>query len=534
MHSCAANTSDKDYLRRSLEFSSTLFVSTLVESYFEFVYRYKSFPFPETSWPIYVPFHLHWPLLPFSYFPTSNLFLCRLAALQCIHNCVRRAAYDLMYHCSMSLSSRRVEVWISFSCFCVTNALPCVRACPLYKFFCPVRKNSVPSQLLTEGSRADRPVGGGGQKTFLYSDLKDYILLLAVKDGCHYDYKYFNLVLYKSLSSFASHDNIVVAQVPLGKLIPFLTKRDAKIVLHAHGKGSLLARYDIHSHAMHTALQSHHCQTCVSMVCVFTALAVHSKEVTKDNHAKQLPADHGVDSTSVSSDDAVESDYPPSPPSDELEMCIIRDFCHDTSPTKFKEAGCAVCGLLTPLTMLKPLKTVENQLHVLEVCGVTHSERLTSSNPIVELSGPVLSKSCSRICDSCRSSVRDYKIPQNALATGLWVGDVPSVLSDLRFVERLLVAKVRHNVCFVKVASGQRKLMSHVVAFELPVHKIYTKLPPPREDMDDVLAILFTGPVRPMKEHYLRTPLLVRHKAIVKALEWLKLNHQDYQDLEID
>ena len=86
----------------------------------------------------------------------------------------------------------------------------------------------------------------------------------------------------------------------------------------------------------------------------------------------------------------------------------------------------------------------------------------------------------------------------------------------------------------MKVASGQRKLISHVVVFESPVQKIYTKLPPPREDLDEVLAILFTGPVRPMKEHYLRTPLLVRHKAVVRALEWLKLNHVDYSDLEID
>ena len=213
---------------------------------------------------------------------------------------------------------------------------------------------------------------------------------------------------------------------------------------------------------------------------------------------------------------------------------MIRDFCRDTSPAKFEEASCAVCGLLCPLSSLKPLKSVENQLHVLEVCGVTRSEWFSTLDLIAEVSGPVLSKSCDQICDSCHSAVRDYKIPINALATGSWVGEVPAALSDLRFVERLLVAKVRHNVCFVKVASGQRKLISHVVAFESPVHKVYTKLPPPREDMDDVLAILFTGPVRPMKEQYLRTPLLVRHKAVVKALEWLKLNHQDYENLEID
>ena len=77
-------------------------------------------------------------------------------------------------------------------------------------------------------------------------------------------------------------------------------------------------------------------------------------------------------------------------------------------------------------------------------------------------------------------------------------------------------------------------MISHVVAFKSPVHKVYSKLPPLRADFDDVLAVLFTGPVRPTKETYIRTPLLVRHKAVIDVLEWLKLNHVDYADLEID
>ena len=59
--------------------------------------------------------------------------------------------------------------------------------------------------------------------------------------------------------------------------------------------------------------------------------------------------------------------------------------------------------------------------------------------------------------------------------------------------------------------------------------------------MDDVLAILFTGPSKPTEEDLTRLPLLVRKKLpllvrrnqVGKALEWLKLNHVDYQDLEI-
>ena len=51
---------------------------------------------------------------------------------------------------------------------------------------------------------------------------------------------------------------------------------------------------------------------------------------------------------------------------------------------------------------------------------------------------------------------------------------------------RSLVARVRHTCAYVKVASGMRKMIANVVAFESPTPKIYTVLPPPRDDIDDV------------------------------------------------
>jgi hypothetical protein len=76
-------------------------------------------------------------------------------------------------------------------------------------------------------------------------------------------------------------------------------------------------------------------------------------------------------------------------------------------------------------------------------------------------------------------------------------------------------------------------MASHVIAFESPVPKLYHSLPPPLEDLDDVLAILFTGPCKPTEDDFKRTPLLIRRKYVADALEWLKLNHSDYTDLDI-
>ncbi|KAF8228309.1 hypothetical protein L208DRAFT_1292353 [Tricholoma matsutake] len=76
-------------------------------------------------------------------------------------------------------------------------------------------------------------------------------------------------------------------------------------------------------------------------------------------------------------------------------------------------------------------------------------------------------------------------------------------------------------------------MASHVIIFESPVPKVYHYIPPPMEDLDEVLAVLFTDTCKPTEKEYQCTLLLVRRKQVADALEWLKLNHSDYADLEI-
>jgi Helitron helicase-like domain at N-terminus len=54
-----------------------------------------------------------------------------------------------------------------------------------------------------------------------------------------------------------------------------------------------------------------------------------------------------------------------------------------------------------------------------------------------------------------------------------------------------------------------------------------------REELDDVLGILFMGPKEPTLEYFARTPFLVWRNAVIRALEWLTLNHTDYADIQI-
>ena len=212
---------------------------------------------------------------------------------------------------------------------------------------------------------------------------------------------------------------------------------------------------------------------------------------------------------------------------------LSRNACKRMDPANLEEIGCAVCGELQPRNKTSRLKSVKNLLSILEAPGMTQIERSTDNTPIKEFKGPVLDYSCSVICDSCRADVCRDKVPRLALARGLWLGKVSLQLSCLSFVEKLLVAKVRHICAFVKVASGMRKMKANIVAFESPVAKVYKILPPPREEVDEMLAILFTGPSKPTTEDFARTSFLVRRNAVINALEWLRLNHADYADIEI-
>jgi hypothetical protein len=82
-------------------------------------------------------------------------------------------------------------------------------------------------------------------------------------------------------------------------------------------------------------------------------------------------------------------------------------------------------------------------------------------------------------------------------------------------------------------SSGMKKMKANAILFENPMPKIYQRLSPPVAELDEVLAFMYIGPCMPTEEDMERTPLLVRRKKIGEALEWLKLNHTDYHDLDI-
>lgn len=227
--------------------------------------------------------------------------------------------------------------------------------------------------------------------------------------------------------------------------------------------------------------------------------------------------------------------FPPPATTRELHECIIADFCNAAAPPTLSEAGCAVCGTLTPARDLNPISVVEDCLEVITVPGkgITKQERKSVDDPHCEIEGPILEYGCDSVCQSCCVMLRKGRLPPSALANGNWIGRVPEQLQELTFAEKLLISRVYHSNFVVRVGAGQRKMKANVVLFSKPMPKIYDVLPPPREDLDDVLAFMYIGPTRPTAVEYRKTPFLVRRNKVALALEWLKLNHEDYKDIDI-
>jgi hypothetical protein len=236
-------------------------------------------------------------------------------------------------------------------------------------------------------------------------------------------------------------------------------------------------------------------------------LKIENESFTSSNHdsckakTNKLKFDHSVQTS-------LDNIFPPDPLDRKLAHLIIKSACDAMEPHQIEEAGCAVCGQLVLKSMLSRLSAVTNFLHILACPGVTRKERLTRKDMISEYS-IVLDDSCDQICNDCWASLHKNKIPKYALAKGLWIGQVPEVLSSLHFVEHMLIARVRHSCCCIKIASGMHKMKANVIAFQSPILKVYDILPPPKKDLEDVLAIMFTGPNQPTPSDFQRTPFLV-------------------------
>ena len=352
----------------------------------------------------------------------------------------------------------------------------------------------------------------GGGKSLIFSS--NELLPYALVDLQEQQYQFLQCVKKDNKQSIVLGDGDILCSVPLNILTPKLTLKTAKELALLHG---MYMHSKILLKNAQSLLQDHKCHTCDDLLAVFKPYKVpsnaeHQKTWYQKNTEKRAKYDKHRYSKSEYQKSHQKSmkkyyfskkdvKFPPAPPSAELCRNIVSDFCADTSPDVFEEAGCAVCGKLTPICEMEELSEVEN-INLLKVDGVTRKARCKSADPVRELRGAILAPGCSRVCPICVESLEKKKVPTLALANGLWVGEIPDELQGLTYAEQLLIARVRHNRCIVKVSSGMFKMRANAISFSNPMPKIYSVLPPPIEEMDEVLAFIYTGPCKQTKADF--------------------------------
>ena len=390
-------------------------------------------------------------------------------------------------------------------------------------------------------------VGGGASTLSDFKILEPYVISTNFQDQNHENFNY----LYDSHGSFnkvmqkiqARREKHIICNIPLSSIASILTTTQANEVAKEHNLHALSRKPLAEKQA---AIKSHICsKICNKRVTIYKAVnkkaqPCQSKEKVKKvvsllkpkvarkrwAKPKRAVANHKY---YIKNNDQ----FPPSPPSNRLMHKIISGFCDDTHPSKFEEAGCAVCSQLIIMPNLIKLIDVKCSLDPLVRVGVTRLPRKSADDPIEEIQGPIIDTNCKHICRECISYLEKKVMPPTALANGLWVGEVPKELSNLTFVERLLVSRVRSNRCIVHVLKGGWKMRANAIMFPAPIPKVCNILPPPIEELDEVIAFMFTGVAQPTLEDTKRTPMLARRRYISAALEWLKINHSDYTDVQI-
>ncbi|KAF8235862.1 hypothetical protein L208DRAFT_1534640, partial [Tricholoma matsutake] len=329
------------------------------------------------------------------------------------------------------------------------------------------------------------PIGGGRPYVFSYQSIASFIKRGEDRVSAAHAFCYVDHVNEVGCLNYPIDHGFVYTDLLLHNIVPHISKKMITKIAQIH-KISLSSH--LSKDQFIKAFDGHDCVNCnfyMSVLEVQLSPSLKKKmasanafvNLTKSDkiaHNVKNTIKHNLKHVNGTTFPLSPTAFPPPALTEDLGETVIKDWCKASQPSQLEESGCAVCNQLTSMLQLSRLKAIKTMLGILAAPDVTRVERKSSSQKITEFNGPVLDYQCDNICDVCRQSIRIGKVPHLALAKNLWLGWVPKELSDLNFMEKLLVACICHNCCFIKIASsGLRKMVAHVIAFESPVPKVY-------------------------------------------------------------
>ena len=445
-----------------------------------------------------------------SVFEFSAVFRALCVAVNGIRNATTyeiRRWWSSLFRKNKSVSRVEVSEVIQTLCHGVSRFLHAFTD-RIHRWYASTFKKNMPRPRRT----SSKTRGGSALISVLGLDLRPFLTPDSPIAEPNRRYVFHNVA---NVDSTSVGDGVVSCKMPLTVLSSMIPRTKLRGVLKEHGVAT--EPYLALPELQRLRLLHHKCDVCDNMVYVFK---VHQHPVS----GKRLPDRFKVNNSST---------FPPERLTLNQKEHIIRNACDEFDARRIDEAGCSVCGLLTIKAKLVSLRTVKENISILSADGLVRLPRKHADEPLEYSNGLVLANDNYVGCSTCVKSLREGMMPKNALADGLWLGNVPDELTGLTFAEKLLISRIRRNACIARVASGGRKLVAKAVMFTNPLPKVYSVLPPPREDIDEVLAIIYTGLTKPTPADLHRTPFLVRRNKVGRALRWLVANHSDYSDVEI-
>ncbi|HJY15442.1 MAG TPA: DUF6570 domain-containing protein, partial [Nitrososphaeraceae archaeon] len=332
------------------------------------------------------------------------------------------------------------------------------------------------SSLTTE----EHYIGGGVSELFSLAQLQPYLLKdsIMIKPSADLMYKFEGYhIKTKQVKEDVVDQNTLLCDIPLCKLLTNLTILNLKLVAAAHG---IFIKSRTPLPEVIKLIQGHACDHCQNFIAVFKpakSLVSRRREANMRAVRKYRTNKICLNNNIPLATDNIQhykrleqspdplqdkQTFPPPPLEWKIEHSIVKAWCKDMSPKNFEEVGCAVCGELSLRSKSVLLKDASINLDILQCYyNVTRKERKTEYDPVTCLDGPVIDPNLQYMCARCNKSMTSGKVPKFSLANGMWLGQVPSELADLTFAEQLLIARVCHNRCLVRVSSGWHKMTAN-------------------------------------------------------------------------
>ena len=278
----------------------------------------------------------------------------------------------------------------------------------------------------------------------LFINIYTTVLILLLNNEQYFKEKHFNFIGYNIFKLNLEPDADITSfycKIPVHVLRNYLNLKELQELSILH---KIPLPHNVTKKTILTYFDNHYCNQCDIYVSV---LQEKKKKIKIKIKTKTKQKSDPIPLKSIAK-------FPPNPPSTALIETIIRGLCNDTKPDNLTEAGCAVYGQVSSLNNMVLLNDLQCDLYIISPGNIDTYEHLNNSDPILPLNGPILAENCKHVCQSCQSFLQKGIKPPQSLSNSFWIGPFLTVLKNLTFAEKMLIARIHHNKCIIHVFSG--------------------------------------------------------------------------------